>query len=122
MCIKPLGYSRGAGKLRGGNDMEKLGLFWYPKCRSGYKGMMGLMCVAECPNGMKELGNACVKDQYSRGFGKSLECPSGTKEQGLMCKKECKSGYESKGVSCLKQCPSGYSVCGGNLCMKGVDC
>ncbi len=131
-CQKPSGtYGRGVGygwkigdpvgnydKARqrcvGANSQgcEKIGLIWYPKCKTGYKATTANICAPACPSGYADTGTGCRKPTYSRGVGKPLACPSGTQQgrkterSGLLCYPTCKNkDYVGVGPVCWQKCP-----------------
>ena len=71
-CFKPKPYGRGVGSIKGGDDKEKWGLLWYPKCSEGYYAFACCICSPKCPEGMKDIGISCAKNSYGRTAGKPL--------------------------------------------------
>ena len=71
-CYKPKSYGRGVGSTKGGEDKEKKGLLWYPKCAEGFYAFGCCVCSPKCPEGMKDIGISCAKDSYTRTAGKPL--------------------------------------------------
>lgn len=125
-CLKPSTYGRGTGYFLWNKDKcieenpegcEKWGLFWYPKCREGYKNFGCCICTPECPENMEEKGGSCMKYSIPRGEPKPLSCSANEDFFRGFCFFKCPSGLQSDGPVCLKSCPNDKSECGW-FCMR----
>ncbi len=62
-------YGRGVGQIPDcGPNQERSGLLCYPKCRDGFKNLLGV-CWQTCPNGYRDDVGFCRKPEYGRGVG-----------------------------------------------------
>lgn len=80
-------YVRGVGSIEGGDDKERAGLLYYPKCREGYVGK-GPVCwcnwdVRECKEDEIQCGDKCVSINDNNSCGS--------------CHNICQNGYCKNG-------------------------
>ena len=125
-CLKPAGYGRGIGYLKGVHCSGCSGCSWrgcsgcsncgpkpcnsgdeqwgtncFPKCRKGYHGAAA-WCAPDCPSGTKDIGLMCVRNSYGLGVGSFQICCPGQEQWGAGCFPKCKPNFKGVGPMCWK--------------------
>ena len=95
--------------MKGGDDKEKWGLLYYPKCMDGYYAFACCICSPKCPDGMTDIGVSCAKSSYGRTAGKPLQCKPEEEMSGALCYPPCPAGSKGVGPVCWGYCPEGTS-------------
>lgn len=135
-CHKPGTYGRNAfanitdsdwdkcRKEADGRGCEKHGDLIYPRPKPGYHcGDIGLICTAQCPNGMRDDGLFCAKAFKGRGLGEPLVCAAGMRGEAGLCYHDCKNGFNNGGGPvCWQQCADNRVTCGVGCADKTWSC